>query len=37
MHRVRHPSPVVPNAADLRRLAAGELALALNDKPPPKG
>jgi hypothetical protein len=37
MHRVRHPSPVVRNAGELRRLAAGELALTLNDKPPPKG
>ena len=33
-----HPraGPVVRNAEELRRLAAGEAALALNDKPPPK-
>ena len=32
-----HPGPVVPNAEGLRRLAAQESALALKDKPPPKG
>ena len=32
-----HTSPVVRNAEELRRLPAGESALALKDKPPPKG
>ena len=34
-----HPNtgPVVRNAEELRRLAAGKLALAFNDKPPPNG
>jgi hypothetical protein len=32
-----HAGPVVRNAEELRHLAAGEPALALNDKPPPKG
>ena len=32
-----HTGPVVRNAEEPRRLAAGKLALALNDKPPPKG
>jgi hypothetical protein len=31
-----HTGPVVRNAHELRRLAAGESALALNDKPPRK-
>jgi len=29
-----HDGPVVHNAAELQRLAAGESALALEDKPP---
>ena len=32
-----HTSPVVRDAEELRRLAAQESALALKDKPPPKG
>ncbi len=32
-----HTGPVVRNAKELRRLAAKESALALKDKPPPKG
>ena len=32
-----HAGPVLRNAEELRRLAAGEAALALNDKPPPRG
>ena len=32
-----HTGPVVRNAEELQRLAAGESALALKDKPPPKG
>ncbi|MGD0260676.1 MAG: hypothetical protein ABSD29_12730 [Verrucomicrobiota bacterium] len=31
-----HAGPVVRNAEELRRLAAGASALALKDKPPPK-
>ena len=31
-----HAGPVVRNAEELRRLAAGESDLALKDKPPPK-
>ena len=31
-----HPGPGVRNAEELQRLAAGESALALKDKPPPK-
>ena len=35
----RIPTPVrwLPNAEELRRLVAEESALALKDKPPPKG
>ena len=32
-----HAAPVVRNAEELRRLATEESALALKDKPPPKG
>jgi len=32
-----HPGPVVRDAEELRRLATEESALALKDKPPPKG
>jgi hypothetical protein len=32
-----HTSPVVCNAEELRRLAAGEPTLVLKDKPPSKG
>ena len=32
-----HAGPVVRNAEELRRLAGAESALALKDKPPPKG
>ena len=32
-----HTDPVVRNAEEFRRLAAEESALALKDKPPPKG
>jgi hypothetical protein len=32
-----HAGPVVRDADELRRLAAQESALALKDKPPPKG
>ena len=32
-----HPGPIVHNAEELRHLAAGEPALALKDKLPPKG
>jgi hypothetical protein len=32
-----HTGPIARNAEELRRLAAGEPALALKDKPPPKG
>jgi hypothetical protein len=32
-----HTGPVVRKAEELRRMATGESALALKNKPPPKG